>query len=435
MAYFKFLITKTFYFFRSLFYRIPKKVLIFIIIALLYFIMIIILPTSEVSAFSIQDGETTVDFGDIDSEIEGKDYIISKINYNNMYWIHYANSISNVVTVHGNYIRVTYSQDVNCYRLMNGQITKLTGPNTHDFYLSSPGSYDHLLFQTTQTFIDSNDNIIFASNIVQEPTAPYFVNWDEIETGNFENIIINTADYSIYDSNMYLSFKQYEPVVVSNETYYSPYKEKRLVLNNSEYCNVTRADGTSTIFSIPLSLFYALKENYKYDISLHVDGEELLYNVFICPALSDEEKAKQEKELQNATQQRIDNGVSNIDSFLNDDKTDTSTITDNMPSAPDLENPTENGFNNIFDTLRSAFTGQNYRDLEFEIPFTNGKKITIPSNLTEQHVPTTIVVLIRMVYWFFISRFIVKDIAGYVEKAKSGDIFDSKESNIKTDML
>ena len=40
-----------------------------------------------------------------------------------------------------------------------------------------------------------------------------------------------------------------------------------------------------------------------------------------------------------------------------------------------------------------------------------------------------------MVYWYFIARFIVKDIASYIEKAKSGDIFSSSDTNIKTDML
>lgn len=134
-------------------------------------------------------------------------------------------------------------------------------------------------------------------------------------------------------------------------------------------------------------------------------------------------------------QEEIKEGIDDLNEFLSDDTTDSTTITDNMPTNDDFQDVTESGFDNIFTTLRNAFTSDNYQDLEFIVPFSNGQKITLPSNLTENIIPTAIKTLIQMVYWYFISRFIVKDIAGYIEKAKSGDVFNSSDTNIKTDML
>ena len=129
------------------------------------------------------------------------------------------------------------------------------------------------------------------------------------------------------------------------------------------------------------------------------------------------------------------NTINDMSNFMQNDNYSSDSITDNMPNADDFQDITENGFDNIFTTLRNTFTSNNYQDVVFTIPFTNGKSITLPSNLTENIIPTAIKTLIQMVYWYFISRFIVKDIAGYIEKAKSGDIFNSSDTNIKTDML
>lgn len=129
------------------------------------------------------------------------------------------------------------------------------------------------------------------------------------------------------------------------------------------------------------------------------------------------------------------NTINDMSDFMQDDNFSSDTITDNMPNSNDFQNITENGFDNIFTTLRNTFTSSNYQDVVFTVPFSNGQTITLPSNLTENIIPIAIINLIQMVYWYFIARFIVKDIASYIEKAKSGDIFNSSDTNIKTDML
>lgn len=129
------------------------------------------------------------------------------------------------------------------------------------------------------------------------------------------------------------------------------------------------------------------------------------------------------------------NTINDMSNFMQDDSYSSDSITDNMPNNDEFQDVTENGFDNIFTTLKNAFTSDNYQDVVFTVPFSNGQTITLPSNLTENIIPTAIKTLIQMVYWYFIARFIVKDIANYIEKAKSGDIFTSSDTNIKTDML
>lgn len=133
-------------------------------------------------------------------------------------------------------------------------------------------------------------------------------------------------------------------------------------------------------------------------------------------------------------QEQINNNLENITAILNDNTFNESNITDKLPSPPTNEDITENGFNNIFDTLRRTFTTNSDTSLIFHIPFTDGD-IIIPANLTENIVPEIIKNLIRLVYWYFISRYIVKDISSYIEKAKNGTITDGTDTNIKTDML
>lgn len=133
--------------------------------------------------------------------------------------------------------------------------------------------------------------------------------------------------------------------------------------------------------------------------------------------------------------QNDDSAADNINGFLQNSDYDPNSIINSMPSSSSYNDVTSSGVDNIFTTLRNTFTSNNYTDFVFTVPFTNGKTITIPSTLTENIIPETIKNIIQMVYWFMISRYIIKDIASYIEKAKSGDIFTKSDTNIKTDML
>lgn len=143
------------------------------------------------------------------------------------------------------------------------------------------------------------------------------------------------------------------------------------------------------------------------------------------------------------TQQNISSGINNINnniedtnSFLKDDSYDKDNIIDNMPSSSEYSDPTEDGINNIFISLKNAFTSTETQTVRFYVPFSNGQYIDIPSDLVTSKLPEPILMLIQTFYWYIIGKFIIKDIAKIVEKAKSGEILDSgSDGNIKTDLL
>ena len=169
------------------------------------------------------------------------------------------------------------------------------------------------------------------------------------------------------------------------------------------------------------------------------EGEEAIpTSDELAEQLAQQEAERKEQEKEQARLDAINgatNAINDMSNFMQDDNFSSDSITNNMPNSNEFNDITENGFDNIFNTLRNTFTSSNYQDVVFVVPFSNGQTITLPSDLTEKIVPTAIASLIQMVYWYLIARFIVKDIARYIEKAKSGDIFNSSDTNIKTDML
>ena len=114
--------------------------------------------------------------------------------------------------------------------------------------------------------------------------------------------------------------------------------------------------------------------------------------------------------------------MSDTNNFLKDENYSQDSITGNMPSNSGVSDITAESLNNIFNIIKDTFTSSNYRDIVIGVPFTD-QTITVPSDLTESHVPTVILSLIRMTYWFLISRFIYKDIINYIDKLKSRRYF------------
>lgn len=151
--------------------------------------------------------------------------------------------------------------------------------------------------------------------------------------------------------------------------------------------------------------------------------------------------AEQELTEEQKTQQEINQGINDLNKsqqetndFLKDDSLDSNEILDNMPSFGDYFDPSESGIGNIFNALRTAFT-TNVQAQDVVFPLPHGGNITIPADVTSNRIPPLLVGLIQSVYWFLIASYIVKDVANYVEKAKSGEIIDSNDGNIKIDLL
>ena len=80
------------------------------------------------------------------------------------------------------------------------------------------------------------------------------------------------------------------------------------------------------------------------------------------------------------------------------------------------------------------FTTDDANDFVFTIP-NSTQSITIPANYIESHLPESIIVLIRLFYWYFISRYIMQDIFKTINNLRRGDVFNVQSEDVKADIL
>ena len=127
----------------------------------------------------------------------------------------------------------------------------------------------------------------------------------------------------------------------------------------------------------------------------------------------------------NNTQQETNN-------FLKDTNYNESDI--ELPNV-EIDTQTNEYASELFSIIMNAFTNESSIDFEFTIPFSNGQKIVFPANYIEEHLPDVIKNIIRVFYWYFISRYILKDIMNIVDRMRQGDWFLKSETDIKTEVL
>lgn len=279
---------------------------------------------------------------------------------------------------------------------------------------------------TLPVYLDSTLQTLLVGNPSTTPTqTPEFLNADTTKYGNtLENGKFN---YFYIDGNDLLnfSFSVTDTNLINSNT---------IVFNldkDSNFC----FDETLNRYAIPKSaLTFQYLSGHTYIFNLDwfegVTPKNLNYTIttdFSLPTII------------NGVQNdlfSIDFEVQNISGVLLDYSFDNQTVIGNMPNSTEYINPAENSINLIFNAFRDVFTSESDgATVRFYIPYSNNQYIDIPANLVSSHIPVVIVNLIQMVYWGFICTYIIKDIAKTADKAKSGDILDDKNGNIKTEML
>ena len=124
---------------------------------------------------------------------------------------------------------------------------------------------------------------------------------------------------------------------------------------------------------------------------------------------------------------------------LNDNITD-DTITSGASDLPSISvnDPSQNGIDNIFQSIYNAFCTGQAQDIVFPIPFTN-KSITLSPyyvrDMLTNNGATWVYTLIQAFWGYLIGRFIVSDISKKINKIKSGNIENVENENIKEEML
>ena len=151
---------------------------------------------------------------------------------------------------------------------------------------------------STYDIRDSSNSVIFNRNLSLDTGGQpaYVENWSEVSTGSFNHIRINTGSYSIYKENnpnsdmLRFSISSYYPIYDSDGNFVS-YTSSTAnyfgLTNTSEYLVSTgRADGTESIFSIPISDIMVLNNDYMYVF--------IFNNYFVMTGLAAEDKEQQE---------------------------------------------------------------------------------------------------------------------------------------------
>lgn len=131
----------------------------------------------------------------------------------------------------------------------------------------------------------------------------------------------------------------------------------------------------------------------------------------------------------------IENSAEKIDSTLKNDNIEDTSI--NMVEDTS-KNPTDTGFDNIFNIVYNAFCNNSSVPLNITIPYINETFIIYPnmlsSSLKKDSRLNSLLLFIQSFWWFKISFYIFKDINNYVEQFKNGNI-TSDDGNIKTEVL
>ena len=243
--------------------------------------------------------------------------------------------------------------------------------------------------------------------------------------------------------------------------YFNPTNENIVVTDNSvvdfiKYINSPSADYSSlleninnSLTNIDTSLVNVSSLITTVNNSLNTIIEKLDNKTDYSGQISDirdslDNLAQQQQQTQDtikdesqAIQNSIDSSTNEITNTLTDNDVSDIEVDDFEDIATNVtDDPTANGFNNIFETIRNALVNENTEPLKITIPFTD-KSFEISAQTVYGNFSgfDTIKNLASVVWYFIISLFIVKDIAKRINKIKSGNIDDVCDSNIKEDIL
>lgn len=143
----------------------------------------------------------------------------------------------------------------------------------------------------------------------------------------------------------------------------------------------------------------------------------------------------QQQEEINDNLEDVNDSVQDLKDTITDDTVE-STAQD-LPST-DVTDPTQNGIDNIFQSIYNAFCVGQAQDIVFPIPFTD-KNITLSpyyvSDMLNNNGAGWVYTLIQAFWGYLIGRFIISDISKKIDKIKSGNIENVENSNIKEEML
>lgn len=329
---------------------------------------------------------------------------------------------------------------------------------TVTYNISSSGIYNITL--ANYNVKNSNNDIIFNNNVFIPPSLSNTTS--ELENLSFNNFTINANSYTDEiennDGTLYMLFYNRSLSNSQNTDGLYPIQEKAFT-KGSIYTDYENSSSSNMIFSYPIfksgvffnvgstyeirfakksfnseynTDFYEFFDNsYTFTISSNVTQDYINQINQQTATTTDEEN---QQNIENALNNQIQS-IDNLNNSITDSTVDNSSI--NLPTD-NTNDPTQNGIENIFQTIYNSFTTGTAQDIVFPIPNTN-QNITLSANYIYNSLVNNdaswIIDIIRAFYWYIISRYIIVDINHKIRKIKQGNLEDIQDSNIKEEML
>lgn len=344
------------------------------------------------------------------------------------------NNISSNITATGEWWRVSNGIVVSKGGDFNGIMSNTFGYNGN----GKPYFYGNL------DLYNNSNSILWQTDIPVQPAfqAPaLYPNASQDQTpltsGNFTFFIVNPGDVP-ETSSIQLDFFD-----TSADNNGNPLVSEITLNKNSAFFQYTNIEETEYHYVITARFLNWFKlingKSYRAVLAYYDSNNQyqsITYNWTMSISSAQQEIINQQTE-QDTNQgiNDLNNSVNETNEFLKDDSYNQQGIVNNMPSSEEYSDPASSGLLTIFNSLKNAFTSTSNEPVRFYIPFTNGNYIDLPPDLTISHVPQPILFIIRALYWYIICRYIVKDISNTANKAKSGELLDSKDGNIRTELL
>lgn len=226
------------------------------------------------------------------------------------------------------------------------------------------------------------------------------------------------------------------------------------------YIDIGNGSGAGFYYSIPWSFLYnylEITEVYNYVLAFDINGstqtveiecvyggntvEDAIYNQGQAQINNINEQTdaiNNQTDVINTQTQVIQQQTEAIED-LNNSITDTNieSSASDLPSI-DIIDPSQNGIDNIFQSIYNAFCVGQAQDIIFPIPFTSKNIILSPyyvRDMLNNFGGNWIYTLIQSFWGYLIGRFIVSDISKKITKIKSGNVENIENENIKEEML
>ena len=286
----------------------------------------------------------------------------------------------------------------------------------------------------------SSDEISFVKNsdsyfIPDTVQASFVSTRGDLETSTNDMIIINPGSFAdVIELRLY-------NIDTNTLIFAVPLKDYEDYVEREDLDN----PFSNLVYKIPYSVLpsFTLQNGVNYDFRLVYTNEQgVLTNISLFFTANgntsgggDSGNDITNSDINNSIKDTNDK-LDNIEDTITDSNIDVD-VENDLPSV-DVEDPTQQGIDNIFNSIYNAFCTGEVQNIVLPIPYTE-KNISISPYYVRDMLNNNgvgwLYIFIQAFWAYLFGRFIIKDITDKINKIKSGDIDNIQNTNIKEEML